>query len=57
MKLDKREQLSNMVARQMMTLVANYAKILDNDLTGPQYYVLQTLAYEGHRPAHILPMP
>ena len=56
MKLDKREQLSNMVARQMMTLVANYAKILDNDLTGPQYYVLQTLAYEG-RPAHILPMP
>ncbi|MBY0165098.1 MarR family transcriptional regulator [Cytobacillus firmus] len=38
-----------MVARQMMTLVANYAKILDNDLTGPQYYVLQTLAYEGQQ--------
>ncbi|GAA0839935.1 MarR family transcriptional regulator [Bifidobacterium pullorum subsp. gallinarum] len=33
----------------MMTLVANYAKILDNDLTAPQYFVLQTLAYEGQQ--------
>ncbi|MFE1216563.1 MarR family winged helix-turn-helix transcriptional regulator [Paenibacillus lactis] len=31
----------------MMTLVASYAQILDSDLTGPQYYVLQTLANEG----------
>ncbi|CAM3595117.1 MULTISPECIES: MarR family winged helix-turn-helix transcriptional regulator [Paenibacillus] len=36
-----------MVSRQMMTLVASYAQILDSDLTGPQYYVLQTLANEG----------
>ncbi|ANY73878.1 MarR family winged helix-turn-helix transcriptional regulator [Paenibacillus ihbetae] len=36
-----------MVSRQMMTLVAGYAQILDSDLTGPQYYVLQTLANEG----------
>lgn len=33
----------------MMTLVANYAKILDSDLTAPQYFVLQTLAYEGQQ--------
>jgi len=36
-----------MVSRQMMTLVVSYAQILDSDLTGPQYYVLQTLANEG----------
>lgn len=33
----------------MMTLVANYAKILDSDLSGPQYVVLHTLAYEGQQ--------
>jgi len=38
-----------MVSRQMMTLVAGYAQILDSDLTGPQYYVLQTLANEGDK--------
>ncbi|WP_236330119.1 MarR family winged helix-turn-helix transcriptional regulator [Paenibacillus auburnensis] len=28
----------------MMTLVASYAKLLDNNLTAPQYFILQTLA-------------
>ncbi|CAH1192172.1 hypothetical protein PAECIP111892_00874 [Paenibacillus auburnensis] len=27
-----------------MTLVASYAKLLDNNLTAPQYFILQTLA-------------
>ncbi|WP_459965477.1 MarR family winged helix-turn-helix transcriptional regulator [Paenibacillus sp. JCM 10914] len=33
----------------MMTLVAGYAQLLESDLSGPQYYVLRTLAYEGQK--------
>lgn len=43
-----------MVSRQMMTLVAGYAMILDSDLTGPQYYVLQTLAKQGDQTSSYL---
>ncbi|WP_438496965.1 MarR family winged helix-turn-helix transcriptional regulator [Paenibacillus sp. IHBB 3054] len=28
----------------MLTLVASYTKLLDNNLTAPQYFILQTLA-------------
>nr|WP_150271911.1 MarR family transcriptional regulator [Paenibacillus tepidiphilus] len=33
-----------MISRHMMTLVASYAKLLDNSLTAPQYLILQSLA-------------
>ncbi|WP_338046412.1 MarR family transcriptional regulator [Paenibacillus tepidiphilus] len=42
--MDKREQLSHLISRHMMTLVASYAKLLDNSLTAPQYLILQSLA-------------
>ncbi|GAK40947.1 hypothetical protein TCA2_3438 [Paenibacillus sp. TCA20] len=31
----------------MTNFVVKYAKILDNDLTSSQYFILQTLAWEG----------
>ncbi|MCM3783538.1 MarR family transcriptional regulator [Neobacillus mesonae] len=43
----KQQLLSELVAGYMMTFVASYAKILDNDLTASQYFILQTLAREG----------
>ncbi|TMV48211.1 MarR family transcriptional regulator [Paenibacillus mesophilus] len=38
-----------MVSSQMTHFVIGYAKILENDLTGPQYFILQTLAEAGKR--------
>ncbi|MDG0808012.1 MarR family transcriptional regulator [Cohnella rhizosphaerae] len=46
MKLDKQETLSTLFANQMLTVVASYAKLLESEITAPQYYMLQTLARE-----------
>lgn len=41
---DKKEQLSLLISRSMNRFVVGYAKILDNELTAPQYLILQILA-------------
>ncbi|MFF2093918.1 MarR family transcriptional regulator [Paenibacillus sp. NPDC058174] len=44
--MDKQEQLNKLFARQMMTIVASYAKLPDFDLTSSQYFILQALFHE-----------
>ncbi|MCM3127574.1 MarR family winged helix-turn-helix transcriptional regulator [Paenibacillus provencensis] len=43
----KQELLSELISGYMMNFVAKYAKILDNELTSSQYFILRTLAREG----------
>lgn len=43
----KHELLSKLMSGYMTNFVVKYAKILDNDLTSSQYFILQTLAWEG----------
>ncbi|MFD2699543.1 MarR family winged helix-turn-helix transcriptional regulator [Paenibacillus shunpengii] len=43
----KYELLSKLMSGYMTNFVVKYAKILDNDLTSSQYFILQTLAWEG----------
>ncbi|WP_151736418.1 MarR family winged helix-turn-helix transcriptional regulator ['Paenibacillus yunnanensis' Narsing Rao et al. 2020] len=42
--MDSREQLSHLISKHMLTLVASYTKLLDPGLTAPQYFILQSLA-------------
>ncbi|UVI30118.1 MarR family transcriptional regulator [Paenibacillus spongiae] len=44
--LDKKDRLSFMVSSQMTQFVVGYTKILENDLTAPQYLIIQILAVE-----------
>lgn len=43
---DPKERLSILVSDYMNSLVASYTRLLDSDLTAPQYLILQMLA--GH---------
>ncbi|WP_249435984.1 MarR family transcriptional regulator [Paenibacillus sp. Marseille-Q4541] len=49
--MNKQDVLSTMVAKHISTLVTIYAKILDQDLTAPQFYILQTLIEDGPLPS------
>lgn len=47
--LDKRERLSLLMSMQMTRFVVGYAKILDPELTAPQYLILQILSRAGQQ--------
>lgn len=49
--MDKKEKLSHLVSRQMFKIITEYGKVLEQDLTltGPQYYILHQLTYEGQK--------
>lgn len=42
--MDKKERLSHLVSNHINSLVVGFAKLLDNDLTASQYFILQMLA-------------
>ncbi|SDD68269.1 DNA-binding transcriptional regulator, MarR family [Paenibacillus sp. UNCCL117] len=45
--MDKRDELSKLIGRQMMTMVASYAKLADSRISSSQYFILQALVHEG----------
>lgn len=44
--MDKKERLSRLVSSHANSMVVSYAKLLDNDLSASQYFILQLLAVE-----------